>query len=380
MASCAGSPAFMRSTIILSRIIISLHGMFYWFQLAQLNVADAFYSSQIQQSRVRHYAPASSPLHRLYGISEWRAKFAPSTTSNSSQVTADSSLPLLLLPFKPTQILLPGQSTTLKFRHGKYMDMIDESLTSYESVVGMSILDEDGLLPHVVVCEVLEEELEVNMGYRGFGGMEVGVRAVGRAKRIPNGEESTRGSSRGGDDISFRGRTALDDIHLGQFVEWQDDALDANEFKVASEYLGNINGLLMLSQQSNRKEDDPPSNLDGRIQHQQMLFAQAYETILKQFTAMSTNSSSRQQQHAQLMASSWATLAATEGSDARSASIITQALSTTDTVERLRLGLAMMLEGQMPKQSDVADTSSNMEKKIGYSVDSLFDNQENTFQ
>lgn len=370
----------MRSTIILSRFIISLLGMFYWFQLAQLNVADAFYSSQIQQSRVRHYAPASSPLHRLYGISEWRAKFAPSTTSNSSQVTADSSLPLLLLPFKPTQILLPGQSTTLKFRHGKYMDMIDESLTSYESVVGMSILDEDGLLPHVVVCEVLEEELEVNMGYRGFGGMEVGVRAVGRAKRIPNGEESTRGSSRGGDDISFRGRTALDDIHLGQFVEWQDDALDANEFEVASEYLGNINGLLMLSQQSNRKDDDTPSNLDGRIQHQQMLFAQAYETILKQFTAMSTNSSSRQQQHAQLMASSWATLAAAEGNDARSASIITQALSTKDTVERLRLGLAMMLEGQMPKQSGVADTTSDMEKKIGYSGDSLFENQENTFQ
>lgn len=260
------------------------------------------------------------------------------------------------------------------------MDMIDESLTSYESVVGMSILDEDGLLPHVVVCEVLEEELEVNMGYRGFGGMEVGVRAVGRAKRILNGEESTRGSPRVGDDISFRGRTALDDIHMGQFEEWQDDALDADEFELASEYLGNIKGLLMLSQQSNRKGTDPPPNLDGRMRHQQMLFAQAYETTLKQSTAISVNSSSRQQQHAQLMASSWATLAATEGSDARSASIITKALATKDTVERLRLGLAMMLEGQMPKQSDVLDTSGNMEKTFGYSGDSLFDHQENTFQ
>ena len=50
------------------------------------------------------------------------------------------------------------------------MDMIDEFITSHESVVGMSILDDDRLLQHLVVCEVLEEELEVNMGYRGLEG------------------------------------------------------------------------------------------------------------------------------------------------------------------------------------------------------------------
>ena len=51
-------------------------------------------------------------------------------------------------------------------------------------------------------------------------------------------------------DIFFRGRNALDDndIHLGEFVEWQDDELNSDEFELASEYLGNIKGLLMLAQ------------------------------------------------------------------------------------------------------------------------------------
>ena len=63
------------------------------------------------------------------------------------------------------------------------MDIIDESLTSYELVLGMSILDEDGHLPYAVICDVLEDELVVNAEYRGFSSTEVGIRAVGRARR-----------------------------------------------------------------------------------------------------------------------------------------------------------------------------------------------------
>jgi len=251
------------------------------------------------------------------------------------------------------------------------MDMIDESLTSYESVVGMSILDEDGLLPHVVLCEVLEDELEVNMGYRGFSSMEIGVRAVGRARRVTEEEEemmsrSMNSNSLGNDDISFRGRTALDDIHLGQCVEWQDDSLNGDQLELASEYLGNIEGLLMLSQKSQLSPE-----LDDRIRHQQTLFRNA----LAQLSTNSeiNNSQIRQQQQAeQLVASSWAAFAATEGSDARSSSIITRALATKDTAERLRLALALMLDSQMPTQRKDAAVEAVE------SVES--DNQENVFQ
>mmetsp|Transcript_28036 Transcript_28036/g.59806 ORF Transcript_28036/g.59806 Transcript_28036/m.59806 type:complete len:390 (+) Transcript_28036:349-1518(+) len=365
---------------VFSKIMI-LMGMLYWFQTFHFNVANAFYTSQIMTARqtigrTRRRASSSS-YHRLYGISEWRAKFS-SIPSNSSQTIINndsldssssstptaktSSLPLLLLPFTPTQILLPGQSTTLKFRHGKYIDMIDESLTSYESVVGMSILDEDGLLPYVVICEVLGDEMEMNMGSRGFSSMEVGVRAVGRARRIGVGEEKLGRSSSSSsleNANSFRGRTALDDIHLGQFVEWQDNALDDDEFERASEYLGNIESLLMLSSNAAATRDKPP-DIDDRIHRQQILFTNAYETTLEQLAAnpspnMSTYSNSQRLRHARLMASSWATLAITEGRDSRSSAIIMHALSTKDTVDRLRLGLAMMLDSQIPIQDTVGE-------------------------
>ncbi|KAL7527554.1 hypothetical protein ACHAXR_002009 [Thalassiosira sp. AJA248-18] len=450
----------------ITRLVISI-GLFYWLQLIHFDVVNAFYTSQSSQPiGSRHYHNIVSPhslqqQHHsssiLYGISEWRAKFSTATAPPSSQTTTTSdqnnnsknldsntpTLPLLLLPFTPTQILLPGQSTTLKFRHGKYMDIIDESLTSYESVVGMSILDEDGLLPHVVICEVLEEEMELNMGYRGFSSMEVGVRAVGRARRITE-TATPRTMIQGIDDVvggrgkkrtsssvsssSFHGRTALDDIHLGQFVEWQDDALNGDEqFEIASEYLENIEGLLMLPSSSSRQQisggggtssrsssnnNNPSDLVNDRIKHQQMLFHKAYETTLNQHstdvaaslrysatTTTSTSYSNNQQRehHARLMAFSWATFAAAafaqennndDDDDAvrsSSSSIITQALATKDTVERLRLGLAMMLESQMPSSScyqnggvDGGTTVGGRKKKLGYYNSG--DEQDDVFQ
>ena len=328
-----------------------------------MHVVSAFYT----QSQTVSYHQRQQPL---FGISEWRAKFSSSdaiTNSGSpknnigyaSSTPTDNTdtLPLLLLPFTPTDIILPGQSTTLQFKHGKYMDIIDESLESYESVVGLSILDEDGLLPYVIVCEVLEETLEVNMGYRGFSSMQVGVRAVGRARRIMgDGLLKTLSS----DDVSFHGRTAGCPLHLGEFVEWHDSEMTDDEFEAASKCLATIEDILMLS--SSQKYDGKNKNspeLDDRMQRQKGLFSTAYEASLEQ-SASNNNSSlpiypsyttnSQRQRHSQLVASSWAAFAAIEnaedGPDARSSAIITQAISTTNTAERLRLGLANLLESQ----------------------------------
>ena len=53
-------------------------------------------------------------------------------------------------------------------------------------------------------------------------------------------------------------------------------------------------------------------------------------------------SKQQQQHHSNLSAASWGAL------DIRSSSIITQAIETRSVVERLRLGLAMILDSQMP--------------------------------
>jgi hypothetical protein len=155
--------------------IVSLAVLLLLFRSAHpICVVEALRTSRLTpRRRVAAASGSFASLIRLHGISKWREKFSGSISANSDRMTPTTllgrtddgdALPLLLLPFVPSQILLPGQSTTLKFRQGKYMDLINESMTSYEPVLGMSVLGEDGPLPHTVVCKVLGDKLEVNAG------------------------------------------------------------------------------------------------------------------------------------------------------------------------------------------------------------------------
>ena len=192
---------------------------------------SCFTAAFITELSTKPWISKRSGSHTLFGVPEWKAKFSSSTNS--------TSLPLLMFPFEPTQIPLPGQHAKITFRHGKYMDMIDESLTSYESVVGMSVLYQDRLLPIVVVCEVIEEELDIKSGYRGFSSMEVGFRAIGRMEWVDTQSEQDAS------DV-FHGRKPLTDIQLGQFIDYEDADLSDAGIDSCRQYLKNIESLLAL--------------------------------------------------------------------------------------------------------------------------------------
>lgn len=262
-----------------------------------------------------------------FGIPEWKAKYSASN---------EGSLPLLLLPFEPTQIPLLGQHTKLTFRHGKYMDMIDQSLTSYESVIGMSVLYQDALLPIAVVCEVIEEELDIKSGYRGFTSMEIGLRAVGRVMRCSeNPDEYTANY--------LHGRKALNDIQLGQFIEYQDDALTERELVMCAEHLKNIESLLALPSQF-------LTNPGGHqlLSRTQKLYADAYTYLAPQMKDVA--------------AASWAVFTLLED-DTKISSAIVQVLSTKSTLERLRLGLAAVLDATStaPSISECFDENNSFQ-------------------
>jgi hypothetical protein len=293
---------------------------------------------------------------RLHGVHEWRAKYSNHNNTSSQhqqqQQQQQDQLPLLLLPFNPTQILLPGQTTSYTFRHGKYMDLIDESITHYESVIGMSILSDDGLLPITVLCEVIEEELEIHMGYRGFSAMEVGIRAVGRVRRCDvnsnNNNSGSAASSRStaiDDDLRT---TALNDIHQGKVVDWFDDPLDEEQKIVANEYTENIVSILRLRQE----EDEEQRSSSERLRNQQMSYKSAYDII----SLDKRTSNNSDNVDSDFTATSWGAFAAAAAAIDRpgvDGSVVNiDALSTTNTVERLRLGLAMLLENQMPLWSN----------------------------
>ncbi|KAL3790644.1 hypothetical protein ACHAWO_000420 [Cyclotella atomus] len=247
-------------------------------------------------------------LHPHFGIPEWKAKYSASN---------EGTLPLLLLPFEPTQIPLLGQHIRLIFRHGKYMDMIDQSLTSYESVIGMSVLDQDESLPIAVVCEVIEEELDIKSGYRGFTSMEVGLRAVGRVLRCNEPPDAYTTDY-------FHGRKALSVIRLGRFVEYQDEELTESELVMCAEHLKNIESLLALPSQflTNPEGHELPSK-------RQKLYADAHTYLASQMRDVA--------------AASWAVFTLIED-DSKISSVIVQALSTKNILERLRLGLTAVLD------------------------------------
>ena len=348
------------------------------YDYVNIVVVDAFNCNRglILPRSISSLTPLTRPTSdqsttRLYGVQEWRAKYSnhnnPSSSSSSPQPQdqQDDPLPLLLLPFNPSQILLPGQTTSYKFRHGKYMDLIDESITNYESVIGMSVLSDDGLLPITVLCEVIEEELEINMGYRGFSSMEVGIRALGRVRRCDvnsnnNNNSSGSASSRSTEAIGDEFRTtALDDIHHGKVVDWSDDPLDEEQKVVANEYKENIVSILRL-QQDHEEGDGQPSS--ERLQRQQKCYASAYDII-----TLDERSSNKVDDD--FIATSWGAFAAATAIDRPGVdgNVNIDALLTTDTVERLRLGLAMLLENQMPLWSneELDDRSTDTRSSSG---------------
>lgn len=260
----------------------------------------------------------------VFGMSEWKAKFSAlqNKTVDDSQC---QGLPLLLFPFEPTQIPLPGQYTKFTFRHGKFMDMIDESLTSYESVVGMSVLDEDGLLPIVVLCEVIEEEIDIKSGYRGFSSIEVGLRAVGRMKQANERIDLSNSS----DSNVFHGRKALNSIQIDQFVDYQDSSLLKMEAETCLGYLSNIESLLDLPPLFLRRPRD-----HYQLTDEQEIYADAH-TYLTSLMA--------DYQHNDIIAASWAVFSLL---DVNIPSVIIEVLSTTNAADRLRLGLSALLDSR----------------------------------
>ena len=315
------------------------------------------------------------------------------------------------------------------------MDLIDDSITNYYGTLGFSILGDDGLLSTVVLCEIIEDTLDVKMGYRGFSSMEVGIRAVGRARRVgvveggdgggggegglvmgsstSNSEGSGSGStvtvSTSGNEMGEssyylygRKKTAIEDIHIGQCEEFRDD--DDNittkmDLDAALECVSNIKSLLMstssstaqkqqqqqLQQQQQQQQQQSSSVGDGKQLQRRMLFDKAYEAMVLHLEEASSSCGNASSEHRniQLEAYSWAAFAACDDYLARSSSptIVVRALETKDVLERLRLGLAMLLDCQLSPRSNNDD--NNFARVTTRHADNnavVGDNDANSFQ
>ena len=136
----------------------------------------------------RRSVPANPGPPPLRGLAEWRDAVPERAAGNSGTNGSGSGSgsrgsgrgrPIPMLPFPSEDVLVRGQSTTIVLREGRHHDLLDECVSGHGSLVGMALLDDDGLLEVMPLCEI--GDVDVRAGY-GLGvALHVTLRAVGRA-------------------------------------------------------------------------------------------------------------------------------------------------------------------------------------------------------
>lgn len=128
--------------------------------VAQVTVAFA-------PSETRQW-PIQSSTTSLFGLLEWR----------EVQETREMSR-LLLLPYRESDILLPGQASQVVLKEGRHFDMVDEALEEHQSIIGQAVMGEDKLSSTLSLCHITDAD--VNSGYRGKITMTISLESVGKA-------------------------------------------------------------------------------------------------------------------------------------------------------------------------------------------------------
>ena len=264
---------------------------------------------------------------RLFGLSEWRQRFAVGDPHNAPL----QPQPLLLLPFATSDVIPIGQSTTIVLKEGRYYDLFQDCIDDYESIMGMAIMGDDGLCDTLVLCNI--SDFDVDAGYRGKVTVSVTLRAVGRAALVE--------------------LVQMKPIMMGMCLEMMDEAQGAgaggstdtdDEWTLAQELLGDIESIL------------PTLGLEYQYNDALDL---AQRALIEDGTIEDDVEETENQSRLQMTAASWAVLGACmpNNSSDMISSCLQEAMATTSPLIRLKLGRKALLE-MMYQGNDMTDASA----------------------
>lgn len=278
-----------------------------------------------QQRAFPHAKHTHTANTRLFGLSEWRQRFASDDTGNAQ--------PLLLLPFATADILPIGQSTTIVLKEGRYYDLFQDCIDDYESIMGMVIMGEDGLCDALMLCDI--EDFDVDCGYRGKVTVSVTLRAVGRAALVE--------------------LVQMKPIMMGMCLEMVDEMQQSaaggsintstdDEWTLAQELLGDIENTLKTL------------GLESQYKHALDL---AQRALIEDSPIEEGMVGTDTQTRLHMIAASWAVLGACMQSSSSDmiGSCLQEAMATTIPLVRLKLGRKALLE-IMYQGSDMTNASA----------------------
>eukprot|EP00977_Amphora_coffeiformis_P000728 scaffold160_cov139-Amphora_coffeaeformis.AAC.5 len=255
----------------------------------------------------------------LWGIYEWRSHNAGNPKNQT----------LLLLPFAMDQgVILPGESQTLVWREGRFMDLLDEAAEDCQSVMGVAIMGEDHLLPIVGLCEITSYSIDA--GFRGKVTATVTLKCVGRAK--------------------LQELQQVKPFLKGRCHELVDDDDDDDTIGAAIDADNHDGGLLTACLEIVKDVEkllEPSKTNSSRYQQ---AFWQSLTALGYTPTTLLTRDPSAINTRKELEAASWATLSllsTTPTSSNNNPSLRYQGMQTTDLLERLQLGRNALLQEQM---------------------------------
>ena len=271
---------------------------------------------------------------RLFGLSEWRQKFAADDSATPQPQ------PLLLLPFATSDILPIGQSTTIVLKEGRYYDLFQDCIDEYESIMGMAIMGDDGLCDTLMLCNI--SDFDVDAGYRGKVTVSVTLRAVGRAALVElvQMKPIMMGMCL---QVVDELQSAIAGVGVGGSTHTDDDEWTV----LAQELLGDIESTLQTLGLEPRYKDaldlaQRALDEDGTIMDNGMIETD-YPARL------------------QLAAASWAVFGACMPSSSSDmiSSCLQEAMATTSPLVRLKLGRKALLE-LMYRGSDTTNASGDI--------------------
>ena len=276
---------------------------------------------------------------RLFGLAEWRAHHKGNGANNDRTNKINPNRDILLLPFRVEEALVPGQAVTITLKHGRFMDLFQDAMDEHDYILGMVLLDDDGIgtcPTTIVLCEI--QDFQVDAGFRGKITIQVTLQAVGRASLLE--------------------LTAWKPIMTGVCQELAD--ADNNVYMN-----GSNDEAAAVSNDQNDSTLDLLMNIQSTLEvlGKQPQFQQAYNQAFRLVDSDAgdkTTSNTKSpieltdakpwepidivRDSRGLSASSWAVWAMADIQYESKSVLLPEALSSTSALERLQLGLKVLLE------------------------------------
>ena len=299
--------------------------------VSQIHVSTGFLPQLQQQQRQRDAATFDTTTS-ISGISEWRN--AASDLDNVNPIIPNkenNNRTLCLLPFAKNEALLPGQSTTLLLKEGRFYDMLDDATTNHQSMIGTILLGDDDFLPIMPLCEIVS--YEVDAWPRSGITATVTLKCVGRAQLnepCPPAAASM-----------IQHKPYL----KGRVNELSDCQFESTDIPAADQLVDDIEQLLKGSSSSSsissssskgkiRNDGDEPKRENNDNYNKEMVYQQHYWLALAVLgyspTSLLTSDPFSSNRQKEIEAASWSAFAAFQNSYAY------EAIQTTNVMDRLR--------------------------------------------